>query len=257
MTSALDLLHKYASTFRKMIQAKVSGGKGSIKRLLTLNKDLDYDFLIAAMDIIDDASAAIFHFQQFGLSGPTKYDDLGEKYLRLHGLLSSAYIQQQSILTIYRIMNLPDPKKMRARFEVLQIRKLRHKISAHSTDYQNKDAGVKEAYVPLRFDLGDRNIAAVRHTSPMRHEKVNLSDAIESHTRLMIDVVDAIIAKAIRTFFKGHHKKQREFLDELSDLRIEKAGGLVFKGPKGAHKIIVTFVGSKSSPTRRRRKQPR
>ena len=70
-------------------------------------------------------------------------------------------------------------------------------------------------------------------------------------------VVDAIIAKAIRTLFKGHDKKQREFLDELSDLRIEKAGGLVFKGPKGAHKIIVTFVGSKSSPTRRRREQPR
>ena len=54
------------------------GGKSSIKHLLKLNKDSDFDFLIAAMDIIGDASEAISHFQQFGLSGPTKYNDLGE-----------------------------------------------------------------------------------------------------------------------------------------------------------------------------------
>ena len=141
-------------------------------------------------------------------------------------------------------MNAPDPKKIRERFDALEIRKLRYKLSAHSTDYLSKGAVVKEAYVPLRLDLGDTNVTAVRHTSPMRHEKVNLSDAIEAHMQLMIDVIDTITAKAIKTFFKGHQKKQTEFSKELSDLRIEKAGGLVLKGPKGAPKFIVTF-GSK------------
>jgi phage FluMu protein gp41 len=78
MVNALDLLHKYAVTFRKMIQVKVLGGKISVKRLLKLNSDSDFDFLIAAMDIIDDASAAISHVERFGLSGATKYDDFGE-----------------------------------------------------------------------------------------------------------------------------------------------------------------------------------
>ncbi len=243
MVSALDLLQKYASTFRKIIQAKVLGSKSSIKHLLKLNKDSDFDFLIAAMDIIGDASEAISNFQQFGLSGPTKYNDLGERYLRLYGLLSSTYIQQQATLTIYKIMNAPDPKKIRERFDALEIRKLRHKLSAHSTDYLSTGA-VLEAYVPLRLDLGDTNVTAVRHTSPMRHEKVNLSDAIEAHMQLMIDVIDTITAKAINTLFKGHQNKQTEFSKELSDLRIEKAGGLVLKGPKGAPKFIVTF-GSK------------
>jgi hypothetical protein len=65
------------------------------------------------MDIVDDASAAIDHVERFGLSGSTKYDDIGEKYLRLYGLLSATYIQQQSIGTIFRIMNLPDPKALK------------------------------------------------------------------------------------------------------------------------------------------------
>lgn len=243
--SSLSLLDKYASTFRKMIQAKILGGKGPVKQLLKLGNDTDYDFLIAAMDIIGDASSAIAHFQQFGLSGPTKYDDIGEKYLRLYGLLSATYIQQQSVLTIYRLMNVPDLTKMKAQFENLRIRELRHKLSSHSTDYFDKKRRVKEAYLPLRIDLGDRNITAVRHSPPMQHEKIDLSDAIQRHLELMIDVLDSIIEKSIKTLFKGHHKKEKDFSDALSELRVEKAGGLVIKGPKGAPRFIITFVGSK------------
>ena len=244
MVPALDLLHKYASTFREMINSKVWGSKSSIRPLLKLNSESDWDFLTAAMDIVDDASAAISHVNQFGLGGPTKYNDLGEKYLRLYGLLSATYIQQQSILTIFRIMNVPNLKAAKASFDRLQIRALRHKISAHGTDYRNTMTGNKEAYVPLRFGLGDKDVTAVRHSSFVQHDKVNLSDAIEAHTRLMIDVMDSITEKSIKTLFKGHAKKQAQFTTELSDLRIEKSGGLLFK-VKGGPKMVVTFVGPK------------
>jgi hypothetical protein len=43
----------------------------------------------------------------------------------------------------------------------------------------------------------------------------------------------------------GASKNKKEFLDKLSDLRIEKAGGLVFKA-EGGPKLIVTFVGSEA-----------
>jgi hypothetical protein len=180
MVPALDLLCKYASTFRKMINSKVWGGKNTIKRLLRLNKDADWEFLTAAMDIVDDASTAIANVQRFGLSGPTKHDNLGEKYLRLYGLLSATYIQQQSILTIYHIMNAPDLKKTKGRFDALQIRELRHKLSAHSTDYRNKEKATKEAYVPLRFDLGDKVVTAVRQTPSTHHEGIVPRD-VEIH----------------------------------------------------------------------------
>jgi len=63
----------------------------------------------------------------------------------------------------------------------------------------------------------------------------------------MIDVMDQVVEKAIKSLFKGHDLKQKEFNEELSDLHLEKAGGLVFKGPTGALKIVVTFVGSKET----------
>jgi len=83
MASKLSLLHKYAGAFRDLINSRIQGSDGAIKQLLKLNADSDWEFLTAAMDIIDDASAALTHVQRFGLSGPTKYNDLGETYLSL------------------------------------------------------------------------------------------------------------------------------------------------------------------------------
>jgi hypothetical protein len=246
MVPSLTLIHKYASTFREAINAKVRNSEDAIRNSLKLNSSADWDFLCAAMDIIDDASAAIDHVQQYGLSGATKYNNVGEKYLRLYGLLSATYIQQQSALTIFRIMNVPDPKKAKEKFDSLEIRALRHKLSAHSTDYLNKDTGEKEAFVPIRFDLGDTQISYANHTASMQNKKINLTAAIEAHSRLMIDVLDTILDKTIKTIFKGHEKKQQEFNEKLSDLRTERDGGLVFGGVGPMPKIIVTFVGSKT-----------
>jgi hypothetical protein len=82
------LLEKYLSAFRDLINVKVFESDKSVKELLRLNTRADWEFLCAAMDIIADASAAILHVQMFGLSGPTKYDDMGERYLRLYGCLA-------------------------------------------------------------------------------------------------------------------------------------------------------------------------
>jgi hypothetical protein len=243
MLSALELLRKYASTFRKMINSQVWKNSASIKQLLKLTKDSDWDFLTAAMDIIDDASAAIAHIERFGLSGPTKYGDIGERYLRLYGLLSATYGQQQSTLTIYKMMNVPNPTKIKDAFERLKIRELRHKLSAHGTEYLTADDS-KEAYVPLRLNLGDTEVTSVRYSSEMHQETIDLTEAVNDHTTLMIEVMDEIIEKSIGTLFKGDIKRQEQFTQDLADLRIEKTGGLVIKGPEGAPKVIVIVAGA-------------
>jgi hypothetical protein len=245
MPSSLDLLHKYASLFRRMINTRVWGSERSIKDLLKLNSAADWDFLISAMDIVDDASAAIGHVQQFGLGGPTKYNDVGERYLRLYGLLSATYIQQQSINTIYRTMNLSDPKALKGRFETLVVRDLRHKLSSHGTDFLDSATGSKQAFIPVRVELGDElSIAYVSYTSSFIHERVDLAKAIDEHVNMMIDVMDAIIEKSSKTIFETNSKQKAEIGSGLADLRIEKAGGLVF-GTEGGPKLIVTFVGTK------------
>jgi hypothetical protein len=244
MAQDLSLLHKYASLFRKLINSSVWGSDKTIKSLLKLNSESDWNFLTAAMDIVDDASSAIHHVQSYGLSGPTKYNDTGEKYLRLYGLLSATYIQQQAILTIFRIMNVPNPSNPTRHFGQLKIRSLRHKLSSHGTDYLNRETGTKEAYVPLRFDLGDMKVTAVNHTGSSSWEEVDLANAIQSHIEAVLDVLDKILEKSIGTIFKGNKSKRDEFKSELADLRIEKAGGLVIQG-HGGPKLVVTF-GSKT-----------
>jgi hypothetical protein len=173
-------------------------------------------------------------------------DETGEKYLRLYGLLSASYIQQQAIFTIYRITNVGKPRELKQKFDTLKIRELRHKLSSHSTDYLNPAVGAQEAYVPLRIELRDDEVTAVQYASSLNHEKVHIHDAIETHTRMMIDVMDKIIEKSIKALFRGHNKKQVEFSDQLSDLRVENNGGFVLGSGTGS-KTIVTFV--KSQPT--------
>jgi hypothetical protein len=244
MASMLALLHKYTSLFRRMINTRVQSSDRSIRDLLRLNTDSDWEFLTTAMDIVDDASAAIDHVQRFGLSGSTKYGDLGEKYLRLYGLLSATYIQQQSMGTIFRIMNLPDPKALKAKFEGLEIRDLRHKLSSHGTDFRDNITGTKQAFVPIRFDLGDFRISYVNYTSSTSHHTVDIATAIEAHVRLMIETMDSIIEKSLTTIFESSSKQKDELEAELADLRIGRAGGLVFKTDAGP-KLVVTFAGTK------------
>jgi hypothetical protein len=205
------------------------------------------DFLCAAMDILGDASEAIANVDRFGLSGPTRYNDIGERYLRLYGLLSATYVQQEAIMTIYRIMHVGGPKDLKKRFEALEIRQLRHKLSAHGTDYRSSKTGVPEAYVPIRCEILDNSVKMAGHSVGER-EKIDLRNAIDIHLKLVIEVLDEILEKSIKMLYKGATNSHvTEFMETLKDLRTEKAGGLVFKTEHGP-KLIVTFAGSAPVP---------
>jgi hypothetical protein len=144
------------------------------------------------MDIVGDACEAIGNAQRFGLGGPTKYDDDGEKYLRLYGLLSAAYIQQRSLLTIYRLMHVPDFQRTKEAFGNSPLVVLRHKLSAHGTDYRD-EMGDLHAYVPVRVSLADTSVTVARHAPPMDQETIDLNAAISTHVALMLDALDRLL----------------------------------------------------------------
>ena len=245
MKSALDLLNSYVSAFWSLVSSKIEDQSLDIKAILRLKCSEDFDFLIASRNIIQDASLAISHFQRFGLSGATKYDELGEKYLRLYGLLSATYAQQQAILKTYKIMHVGDPQKVKDGFDTLDTRSLRHKLVAHGMDYKVNDKP-RAAYAPLRFELHDRQITYVGHNRLSHHETVDLSAAVEFHLKLMIDVLDAIFEKSIELFTKDRRRKsERNSRSNFTIYEIEKNGGLVFT-PECGPKIIVTFIGGRT-----------
>lgn len=257
MRSSIDVLDSYASAFRHLINAKVWSGRESIRELLRLNCDRDWNFLCTAMDVVGDASGAIRNFLQFGLDGPTRYQDVGEQYLRLYGLLSAVYIQQQSVIKLFELMNVPNPKNVRAQFDNLQIRDLRHKLASHSTDYANRSTQNIETYVPIQ--IGVRGfICTFTNNEQTTHNAVDLEKAIEEHCRLSISVLDLIYGKAAKTLYKGQDNKLAESMERLEDLRTEKEGGLVLR-VQGGPKLVIHTVGdrnlsARSSRTRRKRR---
>ena len=257
MKSSIDVLDSYASAFRDLVNAKVQSSRKDVRELLRLNRDRDWNFLCTAMDVVGDASGAIRNFLQFGLDGPTRYQDVGEKYLRLYGLLSAAYIQQQSAIKLFELMNVPHPKAIKTRFDALEIRDLRHKLAAHSTDYSNRTTQAMETYVPIQIGVGGF-ICTFTNNESTTHKAVDLEKAIEDHCRLIISVLDATYEKAIQTLYKGQSKKLSEFAERLQDLRTEKEGGLVIR-MQGGPKLVIHTVGdrnltARSSRTRRKRR---
>jgi hypothetical protein len=243
MDTKVELLEKYGNAFRDLINSKIWSSKGDIRETLRLSKDGDWAFLCISMDILEDACTAINSFLKFGLNGPTKYDDVGEKYLRLYGILSATYIQQEALVKVYQLMNVgPSLKEGKELVDSLLIRSLRHKLSSHSTNYHDKETDSIQAYVPIRCDLDNFNCTYGKNGRG-NHNSVDLKAAVDEHLNMMIELLDKIMEKAIKTLFKGQESSKSciEFSKVLDDLRVLRKGGLVYQLPDG-RKLIVTMT---------------
>ncbi|MGD0784478.1 MAG: hypothetical protein ABR969_01540 [Sedimentisphaerales bacterium] len=243
MNNIVELVEKYISAFRGLINSKIWPSKDSIRKTLRLSKDEDWSFLCVSMDIVEDACTAINNFLKFGLNGPTKHEDVGEKYLRLYGILSATYIQQEALLKLYQIVNVPPSfKEGKELVDKLSIRSLRHKLSSHSTNYLNKEDNSIQAYVPIRFDLNEFNCTYAMNGRG-NHNSVDLKEAVNEHLNTMVELLDRILEKALKTLFKGQETSKNciEFSEKLADLRIIRKGGIVLQPPNG-RKLIITMT---------------
>ncbi len=155
-----ELLDEINDLFIKITRNKIFKNEkepflNHIQKCLRLNKVDDWHYILASEDILEDSNAAISSFLKYGTSGPTKFNDIGEKYLRLYGVLNAAYLQQQSVLNLYKFFQCPNFKTLKKEFNSLQIIDLRHKLAAHSANYDDRDSGDVHVFVPVQFELDD------------------------------------------------------------------------------------------------------
>lgn len=245
--SKIRAVESYSDAFRDLVNDRV-GWKGEPARKLRLNAEGDWSFICVAMDILGDASLALHNFVEFGIDGPTKYDDTGEKYLRLYGLLSAGYVQQQAALKLHKLMNCTHQKEFKAKADELKIRALRHQLASHSLDcidYADKSVS---AFVPIRIDLGGYNCTVTENRGD-RSASYNLKNAVTEHCEFMLELLDAIYEKSHKTLFKNNHVKLAEHGEKLKELRQIKAGNLVIRGvgPGASNIVIVPMKGSREN----------
>jgi hypothetical protein len=258
MNSPLNILHSYSDAFRELVNARVWATNESPEKALRLNAAVDWDFICVAMDVVGDAALALESFLRFALDGPSRYEDVGEKYLRLYGLLSATYLQQEAVLKLYSLMNCPNPKAVRAELNALEIRTLRHQVASHSVDYLPPDGRKTLAFVPVRVGLLGFS-CTVTESRGGKTRTVRLDQAVETHCLTMISVLDRIYEKSITTFFRGQDKRIAEFTRKLEDLRFIRDGNLLIRGgdQENPVEIRIVFVApppGEDTPTRNKRR---
>jgi len=190
------------------------------------------------MDLVEDTSLAIQNFERFKLEGPTKYEDLGEKYLRLYGLLNAIYLQQRAVQCMYGVFQVPGVEVLRAKIRALRITELRHKLASHPLNYKDIPARKVDWFVLSRVDLGGTEVAFMSYLTD-QYEKVDLQEPMHQHVQLMTVSLDKVFEKAINTVYKTVPEK-RKALEELELLRSKVAGDIIVRLPKQGK--VLRFV---------------
>ena len=220
MNKSTDILREYETAFRDLVTFKNFNSNKDVKQTLRLNKREDWSFICSALDVIGDTTLAISNFLESGLEGQTDGNDFGEKYLRLYGVLNATYLQQFAIVGLYKKCNLTDPKDVIEKFKKLKIFELRNKLGAHSTEYSVGNGQV-ESYVIVRTSTEGHRLEFINNDSLIR-EWVDLKQYLEEHLLLIIDYLDKLYEKSIKTLHKGEESKIQEHMQKLSELRVLK-----------------------------------
>ena len=213
-----------------------------IKEQLGLQLEDDWGFLCTSMDLIEDSNLAIENFAKFQLEGPTKYNDEGEKYLRLYGFLNAVHIQQNALVTLFALLKVPGKGELIEKVQKLKIRNLRHKLAAHQDSFLNKVSNEKQAFYLSRIDLYGTNIGYGNNVK-FSYERIDLRSPLKEHGDLVIDTLDVIYEKSIKTIYKANKNKQEEFVKDLELLRHEKRGDFVIR-MLNSEPLVITLVSA-------------
>lgn len=181
----------------------------------------DWSRLCSVMDLLSDTELAKENFLKFSLSGPTKYKDLGEQYLRLYGVTNAIYLQKTAIITFVELVKLPSKKAKIQDLNSVQIIKFRNIVGAHTVDYI--DAGTTNPHQFQRFFLDDGPITVI--DSQNKFEDYNLKEMISDYDSVAETVLLLSIEKFISTALKNGGQKKEMYLKKLTALRLASVEG--------------------------------
>lgn len=215
-----------------------------VQHCLKLNKKEDWNYILASEDILEDSNEAISNFLRFGISGPTKYNDIGEKYLRLYGMLNAIYLQQKAVCNLYKFFQCQDLRKKKEQIDTLEIVSIRHKLGAHSVNYKDPETSEMHVFVPVRIELKDFECAYFNHYTN-KYETVNLKAAIQNHLELMCSTYVEVVKKMILTIYKSNMDKCNELNERVAPFERMLSGCGLLKNHQTGEFTVIEYVSEK------------
>lgn len=182
-----------------------------IKERLCFDNDNGWRFLVSSLDTIDDSHFAITTFQNHKIENGQKFNT-GENYLRLYGILSAVYIQQQALIKLSDLFKTGRIEELKSSFDSLDITFLRHCISAHPMNFNQN--GTKVSFRIDRNSLNDNGLLSIRDEFN-EIKAFNIYDCLNDYISLAEDCLKTISRKVISNCYQTAREKFNDLNEKL------------------------------------------
>ena len=178
--------------------------------------------------VFEDTELAKNDFKEFGIQGPSRHNNTGEKYLRVYGVLNGIYQQSLAIQNLIELFKLDNKSLIIQNIKSLECIELRNKIAAHPSNYATDSQDRKfDVYEISRPDLNREKITLLKNQEDF--ERYELNDLIVDFNSFIQELLSQILAKFIKKKFNNQGKYFSEFqkIEKLRNWTIEFAGEII------------------------------
>ncbi len=191
------------------------------KKYFGFDTEFGWNILMNAFYVFEDTELAKKDFDKFELQGPSRHKNIGEKYLRLYGILNSFYQQNLALLNLMELFKLDSKASWSKQLKESCI-KLRNKIAAHSTNYStNRNTKEFDVYEVSRPQLDQGKLRLLKNQETF--ETYDLKKSIEDFNKKVQEILSEILKKFMKKKFHNQGKNYEEYmkLEKLKNGAIE------------------------------------
>lgn len=184
----------------------------------------NWNVLMNSLYIFEDTELAKASFKRFMLQGPSRHEDVGERYLRLYGFLNLIYLQKNSVENLIEIFKVPNLKDIKKELNNLKLIDLRNKVASHPSNYISDRIETENkffVYEISRYDLIADKILLLRDQE--KFEEYDLDILINEFNKIIENLLNLTLTK----FIKKKFKNQGEFYKKLLLIQAKIEGNIV------------------------------
>lgn len=219
-----SIIEKQIEIFQEILSKIVEKQKndsddflGYVQKYFGFENVFGWNMLMNAFYVFEDTELAKEDFEKFGLQGSSQHKNIGEKYLRLYGVLNSLYQQNLALINLIELFKLTPKKEYINRLRNSDCIILRNKIASHSSNYINSNSKNTnfDVYEISRPDLENGKICLLKNQDIF--ETYDLNKAINNFNHLVQDILNELLKKFIKQKFNnqgGYYKVYKE-IEEL------------------------------------------
>lgn len=200
--------------------------RDDVKKYYGFEKNFGWNIMLNSYYVINDTELAKDSYKQFELQGPSRHKDIGERYLRLYGLLNAIYQQKIAIENLCEVFKIPNYKNLLETLNNCDLVILRNKIASHPSNYLKikEDSEHKfDVYEISRPDLQSDQITLLRNQK--HFEYYDLNKSISDFDFLIETILESITEKVVKKIFNN----QGKHFKNLQNVKLIREGAIIGK----------------------------